>query len=621
MKARKILGKVKRLQKIEVILLIVVVLFFFICLEFIAWMQKKEIDVQDFHSECSGVSPELQSYNETNYILSDRLIGWNFWSFAVEGNEHNANRLKRFNDTIFVCQVNNSYNPKSLNAEKESAVARSVTTQPEIFSLTLIPVGDIHAYPGPDHFEGDILSFEIILDRGFYEDTSMVNMKLDNLTEISVPARLLTYDRLFIPLALNTANMVGNHQLKFSILNGSLNHIYSFEVLPATMRQLTERDSIWMTYQSGCCVLHYLSNTAAMRDIESIAKTIDDSAKKIEIISNKKIDQRLRIYLIDRIWGNGGFAVDKDIGITYTDRNAGPLRNRIGLETVAVHELSHSMNIGNEMQKNTSLNFSSEGVAVFVSGGHYKPEPIEKRVAALYHLGYYVPVGEDIGQHELGYLHSAAVLTYISQRYGQDAVWKFLSSKNCSGNMDNSLNCGLQQNFGISLVEFNQDFEKWTKNIDPGDQVDDLRLTIELQDMRRHYQNEYAPPPEFISYDLPDIQSHQGYISVLTRKFNAPVNVAIELLIAAGQQAIIDKRYKEAEGIILLLNQTLSQGTIEDINVKNYLDIVIKLNERGYNAVYLDIQKDNAKALVSNGSLEIINLTLLKSEDIWDIVS
>ena len=48
----------------------------------------------------------------------------------------------------------------------------------------------------------------------------------------------------------------------------------------------------------------------------------------------------------------------------------------------------------------SKYSFNCEGLAVYVAGGHYKPEPLAGRGAALFDLGYYVTVTGFIPQHE-----------------------------------------------------------------------------------------------------------------------------------------------------------------------------------------------------------------------------
>src|SRR5687768_17887263 len=114
----------------------------------------------------------------------------------------------------------------------------------------------------------------------------------------------------------------------------------------------------------------------------------------------------MEVHIIDRIFRNGGFGGHGDIVISYTDRYYGPTVGGEGLETLARHEFSHAASISPENSE-AAVDFNYEGLAVYVAGGHYKPEPLVQRGAALYDLGLSAPVTEIIPQHELSYLHAA----------------------------------------------------------------------------------------------------------------------------------------------------------------------------------------------------------------------
>jgi hypothetical protein len=230
-----------------------------------------------------------------------------------------------------------------------------------------------------------------------------------------------------VPLALDTTNLTGRHTLKISTSDGDLNEIYSFEVLPSSERPANEANAAWVTTETACCEFHYISETAAARDIEFITEHFQRAADEFATITGREIDPKLRVYFLDRIWGNGGFGGNGELVISYTDRYYGPTLGGEGLETLARHEFTHATGI-DMTETGDGVAFNYEGLAVYVAGGHYKPEPLAERGAALFDLGHYVPVGEFIGQHELDYLYPAATLTYIVETYGMDKMWEFLAS-------------------------------------------------------------------------------------------------------------------------------------------------------------------------------------------------
>jgi hypothetical protein len=421
-----------------------------------------------------------------------------------------------------------------------------------------------------------------------------------------------------LPLALDTTELTGKHTVRFATADRSLNETYSFEVLPADQRPENEENASWLVEETNCCQLHYISSTAAARDIEFIAEQFQRASQEVLSITGGSLDEKLNVYLVDRIWGNGGFAGGDGIVISYTDRYYGPTIGERGLETLARHELTHVTDLPGPAGDGVFFNY--EGLAVYVAGGHYKPEPLAERGAALYDLGYYVPVGENIDQHELNYLHAAAVLTYIEEAYGSEKLWEFLTADaDPNDGQPAPLETAVQSTFGISLNQFNQGFRAWLESKEPGQQLDDLRLTIQLQDVRRQYQETYAPPPYFIAWNVADTVGHPDYLPVLIREANAPSNAAAELLMADAQQAIVDKDYDTAEKLNQILEKVINTGRFEDPLAKDYLDIALALVEADYDLVSLDIQGDQATAQVTREPPVVTSLQLQKIDQDWQI--
>jgi hypothetical protein len=517
-----------------------------------------------------------------------------------------------FDDTI-----DEPDNLESANLPK--ATQSPTTAAPQISDPTrLKPAGEVRAYPGPEHYAGDVLTFEIQVDGDFNESTDSVTLTLDHGERKVVPGQMLTPDKLLLPLAFDTSGLIGPHQLKFSTPKGSINQTYSFEVLPANQRPENEEDAAWLVNETNCCQFHYIENTAAARDIKFISEQFQQASTEVATITGGSMDTKLNVYLIDRIWGNGGFAGGDGLVISYTDRYYGPTIGEKGLETLARHEMTHVTDLPGPT--GDGIDFNYEGPAVYVAGGHYKPEPLAERAAALYDLGYSVPVGEYIDQHELSYLHAAAVLTYIAERYGSDKIWEFLTADvDPKDGQPTPLETAVQRTFGISLNQFNQDFQAWLESKEPGKQLDDLRLTIQLQDLRRQYQETYTPPPYFIAWNVADAVGRPEYLPVLIREADAPANAAAELIIANAQQAIVAGDYERAEQLNQILNKVITTGSFEDPLAKDYLDIVLVLAEAGYDVLSLDIQDDQATAQVTMEPPVVTSLELQKVGGIWQV--
>ena len=518
-------------------------------------------------------------------------------------------------DSVFSSEIANLPTPLPF-ATQPSGSSETPTVVDD--TMQLIPAGNVRAYPGPKHYAGDVLTFEIQNDGTFGDGTLDVEMTLDDNPPTNVSATT-SFINILLSQALDTTNLSGPHTVNFSTADGLLNQTYSFEVLQASQRPENEVGAQWVVNEIYCCNLHYITQTAAARDIEFIVEHFQQATEDFETITRANIDPKLDVYIMDRIWGNGGFGGNGELVISYTDRYYGPTIGGVGLETLARHEFTHAAGIGAEPGGDGVL-FNYEGLAVYVAGGHYKPEPLAERGAALFDLGHYVPVTQFIQQHELSYLYSAVMLTYIVDTYGIEKMWDFLESDdNTEDDQPGSLEAALQSTFEVSVSEFDQAFQAWLESKEPGEQVEDLRLTIELQDLRRQYQDTYSPPPYFLIARAEDAVARPEYLPVVIREANAPPNIATELIIAHGQQAILDGDYSRAEELIETLRGIVSTGKFEDPLAKDYLDIVLAVAEGGYEVVNVDIQGDRASVQATVEPPERIALELQKLNGNWQI--
>ena len=486
----------------------------------------------------------------------------------------------------------------------------------------LIPAGVVRAYPGPAHYEGDVLTFEIQNPDGIPGAEQKATLQVDQDPPFEVTGKWSDFSELILPLALDTHSLTGIHTLHISTADQVVNQSYLFEVLPASQRPAIENTAVWMEYKIHCCTMHYLSGTAAARDIDFIAAHFQNAAEYISTLSGEDVNAKLDIYLIDRMLGNGGFGGNGQLLVSYTDRYYGPVVGAVGLDTLARHEISHTVDIFHLANSGDGIDFNYEGLAVFIAGGHYKPELLAERGAALLDLGYYVPVGQSISQHELSYLYPAVMLTYISEKYSADTVGKFLSADNdVSDGQPGPLDFAIQHTFGISEEEFNANFRSWLEAQKPGSQLDDLRLTIELQDLRRQYQDTYVPSPVFIFNMLEDkTLTLPAFTPITTREASSPANVTFELFMVNAQKAIVDGNYPTAENLINILKNILATTGFEDPLAKEYFSITTLLLNQGYNIDTLNINGSTALAQVISTGADKQTRQLQKVNGIWEII-
>jgi hypothetical protein len=103
----------------------------------------------------------------------------------------------------------------------------------------LKPAPDVRAYPGPEHYAGDVLTFEIPSDNGAFEDVT-VAMTLDDGDPVEVSGTS-SWSGVLLPLALDTTDLAGEHTVTFQSTEDHVHAGYTFEVLPQSSDLRTKR--------------------------------------------------------------------------------------------------------------------------------------------------------------------------------------------------------------------------------------------------------------------------------------------------------------------------------------------------------------------------------------------
>ena len=144
----------------------------------------------------------------------------------------------------------------------------------------------------------------------------------------------------------------------------------------ASCRPIEAQASLGDCPKNRCCVLHYLTHTAAERDLSDLLALMDEQANDVSQRMGVRLNEPVPVVLIPRLIGHGGFT-GREIVLSYLDRNY------IGgdLAIIFHHELVHYMDTRSGGDLKPSL--LVEGLAVYLSGGHYQPEPLLPRMAAL----------------------------------------------------------------------------------------------------------------------------------------------------------------------------------------------------------------------------------------------
>jgi hypothetical protein len=350
----------------------------------------------------------------------------------------------------------------------------------------------------------------------------------------------------------------GQHTLTFTILPGGETWTEQYNLHSAGDAPSPEAN--WTYTASDCCMICYVTGTEAERDIETIKQIVDEQADDVERDLGMDFIGPAPITLLPRTLGHGGFTSD-GVYVSYLDRNyAGSTTDQ-----VMHHELAHLLDvqIGGLYRPSILV----EGLAVYVSGGHFKHEALLPRAAALFELGWYVPL-ETLSndfyhqQHEVGYLEAGAFIQYLVERYGWSAFDDFYRSMPFPENYTPSgaIDRHMQEKFGITMAEMESGFTaRLQTEVVTSDVREDLQLTVAFYDTVRRYQQGLDPSAYFLTAWLPDgmMMRLEGIVADYVRRPDSWKNRQIESMLVSADEELRAGDYQGAENKLERINWML----------------------------------------------------------------
>jgi hypothetical protein len=271
----------------------------------------------------------------------------------------------------------------------------------------------------------------------------------------------------------------------------------------------------------------------------------------------------------------------------------------------------------------------AEGLAVWGSGGHYKPEDIDQRAAALVALNQYVPLVELMNnfypvQHEIGYLEAAGFVNYLIETYGWPQFKQFYAdvTANDAATMSGAIDLNLQQYFGITLAQAEADWLAYLAAL-PEDRnvLMDLQTTIRYYNVMRRYQRFYDPTAYFLTAWLPypGALRTDGNPADLTRHPQDEINVTLEVMLQAADMALRTGDYNKANVLLDSVIRVLdNDGIFIDPLAASHLNLVRLLSSEGYEAQSVVLEGDRALVQASTVNTAVLTpLTLTLSGQNW----
>lgn len=503
---------------------------------------------------------------------------------------------------------------------------------------------EVRTHPDSKLFVGDQVSFEVIALTNIDLENNLLNITDENGS--SLEAR-------FAPFGIGgrnqatlywgwdtTALEAGTRPLEFSIQ--PLGYTWTHTVTLGTIAEIPppEPAAQWATNESDCCVFYYVTDTAAAREITATLVTADDLAEHAAGMLEINFTEPLVVTLMPRVLGQGGFA-SSEMYISYLDRNyAGN-----SLEMVLHHEMVHVLDqrLGGAMRPTILI----EGLAIYLSGGHYKPEVLIPRAAALLHpslredglgLGWYLPLrplADDFynSQHEIGYIQAGALVEFMVKTWGWQAYSAFYRDIHPieNGTQSDAIDAALQIHFDLTLDKLEENFltvlraEKITT-----DTMDDVRLTVDFFDTMRRYQKALDPSAYFLTAWLPNgpLMREHGIVADLVRRRSDIKNLTLETLLVTANEALRSDDLvgtKDAIAAVNLVLDSIEAGATSPFDVhplaKAHYEIVVLLEENGYQVEQIDIVDETAQVIASQGWPELTFFEFTASANNWLLVS
>jgi len=543
------------------------------------------------------------------------------------------------------------------------ATAASILSENTTFRLRLHPDGPIYV--------GDQVSFEVIAPTGADLQGRSAQVQL------SVPPGLLNAQAGFgrygiggrlqanLVWAWDTSHLAaGLYSLTISIRPDGPVWSETVTLLPRGQLPPPEPQARWTKASTTCCTVYYITGTSSERDLPDLLKMVDDQAERASQRMGIRLSEPIQIVWLPRLLGHGGFAT-QEIAISYLDRNyiAGDEA------TILHHEIIHILDsrLGGDLRPSALV----EGVAVYLSGGHFKPEPILPRAAALLPptpgcvrsggapnakacgIGGYIPLKRLIDhfyfeQHEIGYLEAAALIEFMVNIWGWRAFSAFyrdihpqkIPHVGTSTDVQTSasdlaqseaVEGALKRHFGLNLAQLDGRFQTALRDqpLSPH-QAEDLRLSISFYDTARRYQLLLDPSAHFLTAWLMDSgqMRQREIVADYLRRPILPEALTVETMLVAAGESLLQADYAAVEQILQSVNAVLDLYPGQGVQAFNasplagdYLKLVQAALAAGYQPHRIRLEGNTARIWVSTSGPGLSELSFIRDQENWSLSS
>ncbi len=544
-------------------------------------------------------------------------------------------------------------------------VSATPTAEP-VATLTPEKVGyTIRYHPDGGILVGDKVSIEVISPPG--EDMNGRQVTLVYGEDQQAQAGFSNYgiagrtQATFLWVWDTSSLQPGDHQLTFSIEPGGPTWNETIILHPQDELPFPGRQATWAVAESDCCLVHYITGTACERDLEVLLESMDEQAERATQVMGVALEQPIQVILLPRVLGHGGFASD-GVWISYLDRNYVGNATRLVFHHEVIHVLDSRL--GGELRPTILV----EGLAVYLSGGHFKTEELFPRAAALLPaepgcvpeeqiqlstqpgqeacgLDRYIPLLDLVdnfynSQHEIGYLEAAAFVEYMVNRWGWDKYSAFYRDihnqpepdpdlQERGGPQYRAINDALWEHFGLTFEQVEKDFlDALSQEVVSWQEVKDVSLMVQYFDSVRRYQQILDPSAYFATAWLPDGEQmrQKKIVGDYLRQPLQDENLVIELLFLSASQEYLAARYNSAQTTLEVVNLILDGIEKKDAQLfsvhpfaKDYHWLVEASLQAGYTPQRIIIESDQAFVWGTADGFELIELQFDRQLQGWSL--
>jgi hypothetical protein len=489
-------------------------------------------------------------------------------------------------------------------------------------------------HPEDGLYVGDLVSFEVLTPPDMDTSGQSLHVRVNSPGNPSLgEAEFGTFGiggrpQATLQWAWDTGDLdPGEYTLTFDMLPDGPSWTQTVHIQPADAIPTSILFAEWESVSTSCCTIHYVSDTAADRDLDLLVAEIEGQAQVSSQRMGSQFPGKLSVVLLPRVLGHGGFA-SSDISISYLDRNyAG---SNLGM--VLHHEMVHIIdtNLGGDYRPSLFV----EGLAVYISRGHFKIEPLLSRAAVLLDLGWYIPLNQLVEdfyfqQHEIGYLEAGALIEFLVDNWGFEKFNNFYRHIQMQEGESPSqwIDQALLEHFDVDFQQLEQRFLNSLRAqvINP-DLRTDVMLTVGYFDAVRRYQLNLDRSAYFLTawlFDFNEMES-KGEVADYLRHPSEPGNLALETMLGSADLDFQMGRYIEAKRTITAVNAALDRierGLPHPFSAhpiaEHYYAIVNTLVERGYQPQQIRVKENSAQVWVSTDGPELIELSLVFKEQVW----